>query len=106
MTEDLISGEKEFTFIPIPPGGTIYKFHLLKEGGGKWESWSKLMANIPPIPKDAQYNEIIVPTDDTIRCSYLLNLLVTHMKAMLLVGPTGTGKSAYILVSIRKLISL
>lgn len=90
---------KEIPFVAIPPGGTIYKFFLLKEGGGKWESWSKRLVGLPPIPKDAQYNEIIVPTVDTVRYTFLMDLLVTHQKALLLVGPTGTGKSVYILVS-------
>jgi len=90
---------KELPFVAIPSGGSIYKYYLVKEGGGKWMGWSKRLEGLPPIPKDAQYNEIIVPTIDTVRYTFLMNLLVTHQKALLLVGPTGTGKSAYTLVS-------
>lgn len=40
-----------------------------------------------------QYSDIIVPTIDTVRASYLIELLLTKDKQVLCVGPTGTGKT-------------
>ena len=96
---DLTSAPIKPYSVPFPKEGTIYHYWLIKEEMGRWERWSDELMDIPPIPKDTQFNEIIVPTVDTIRYTKLLELLVTHQKACLFVGPTGTGKSCYIVVS-------
>jgi len=83
---------------PVPRDGLIYDYEVVKEGNGRWMKWSESLKNVPPIPRDASYSEIIVPTIDTVRFHRLMNLLVTHHKACLFVGPTGTGKSVYITV--------
>ncbi|KAJ1518663.1 Dynein heavy chain 7, axonemal [Coelomomyces lativittatus] len=68
----------------------------------QWTSWLDQHGPISEIPQTAEFNDIIVPTKSTVRYDFLMNVLITHFKPMLLVGPTGTGKSKYIA---KKLIS-
>jgi len=84
--------------VPFPEEGSIYDYHFVKEGLGKWVNWEESLANADPIASDAQFNNIIIPTVDTIRYTYLMDMLVRHSKPCLFVGPTGTGKSVYIQV--------
>ncbi|EPZ35039.1 Dynein heavy chain, coiled coil stalk domain-containing protein, partial [Rozella allomycis CSF55] len=72
--------------------GNVYDY-CLKDG--EWVHWNSTI-NKTVIPLNAKYEEILVETADTAKYSYLLKMLVVNMKAVLFVGSTGTGKSAYI----------
>jgi len=48
------------------------------------------------VPRGMQLHSIIVPTQDTRRAIFVASLLMRHKKHGLLVGPTGTGKTALI----------
>ena len=85
--------------VPFPENGDIYDYHFVKEGFGKWIKWQESLVNVPAIPDDALFNNIIIPTVDTVRYMYLMDMLVKHEKPCLFVGHTGTGKSVYIQVN-------
>ena len=103
--------------ILYPEHGTIFNYKFITEkeqaeesadgapaaeikpedvGNKYWEPWSLALSAVGPISKDALFNEIIVETIDTIRYTYLMDILVKNQKPILFVGPTGTGKSAYV----------
>ena len=78
----------------FPEGKSVYGFTFDKSKF-KWVPWGDLL-DPAPIPADAEYTNIIVPTVDTVRYTFLIDQLVRSNKHCLLVGPTGTGKTAYI----------
>eukprot|EP00118_Oscarella_pearsei_P018868 m.196512 g.196512 ORF g.196512 m.196512 type:complete len:4008 (+) comp39530_c1_seq1:67-12090(+) len=81
---------------PFPEEETVFDYRFVKEEMGRWMLWFEDIRDPNPISKDADVNQLIVPTVDTVRYTYLAELLVTHSKPLLFVGPTGTGKSVYV----------
>ncbi|XP_067907506.1 dynein axonemal heavy chain 1 [Heterodontus francisci] len=96
---------KEKIAVSFPDNGLVYDYQLDDAGFSstsheeeeterkiKWISW---MASAPEIEiaPETNYSDIIIPTQDTIRMSYLLTMLLTNKKPALCVGPTGTGKT-------------
>lgn len=75
-------------------GNTVYDFTFSKESCG-WIPWTQTIAPLE-IPDTAQFADIIVPSADSASYSFLLDTAVRHCLPVLLVGPTGTGKSVYI----------
>ena len=57
-----------------------------------WQNWSQ---TVPPftIPKNVGFNDLMIPTNDSIRFNYFLNLNIKNKMHSLFCGPTGTGKS-------------
>eukprot|EP01116_Phalansterium_solitarium_P017128 TRINITY_DN413_c0_g1_i5.p1 TRINITY_DN413_c0_g1~~TRINITY_DN413_c0_g1_i5.p1 ORF type:complete len:4163 (-),score=2181.62 TRINITY_DN413_c0_g1_i5:539-13027(-) len=78
----------------FPDKGLVYDYQYDK-AGKKWVGW---MANQPEfvITPSMSFQEMIVPTIDTVRYAYLLELLAKNGKNVLCAGPTGTGKSVVI----------
>jgi len=60
-----------------------------------WQPWTDTIEETP-IPDNAQFSQIIVPSKDSARYTYLLDISLQHDFPLLMVGPTGTGKSVYI----------
>lgn len=82
-------------YCPFPEDLTVYDYRFVKEDLGQWKRWEDYVDN-SSFDSDAQFASIVVPTEDTVRYTYLMDLLVSHSVFPLLVGPTGTGKSVYI----------
>lgn len=92
-----IEDPKKPYVIPIPSMNLVFDYKFTKEGRGKWTLWVDDLKDVPPIPRDIPVNQIIVSTVETVRYFHLFWHLIRHHKPVLLVGPTGTGKSVYIM---------
>ncbi|XP_040015424.1 dynein heavy chain 1, axonemal [Xiphias gladius] len=58
----------------------------------QWVSWMKYAKSVVINP-ETNYADIIIPTADTVRMSFLMDMLLTNKKPVLCIGPTGTGKT-------------
>ena len=61
----------------------------------QWLGWDKQVAKFEP-PKGGRFSSILVPTIDTARYSWFLNLLLTKSFPVMFIGDSGTAKSVTI----------
>jgi dynein heavy chain len=80
--------------IEFPADKLVYDYKFNTETR-EWQYWRDTIAEYT-VDIKASYNEILVPTVDSIRSKYLIKTLVTNNKHVLTPGPTGTGKSVNI----------
>lgn len=64
---------------------------------GRWQTWSDTLAPIS-IPPDARFSDIIVPTKDSARYTFLLDVALKHGMPILFVGMTGQEEQVLFLV--------
>ncbi|XP_021171969.2 dynein heavy chain 12, axonemal [Fundulus heteroclitus] len=81
---------------PMDDKGLVYDYFYEFKGRGKWLHWNETIKNINLGDKNTKVQEIIVPTIDTVRYTYLMDLCINYGVPPLFVGPTGTGKSVYV----------
>jgi dynein heavy chain len=79
---------------PMPFGNDYHDFLYVMEER-TWKAWSDTIASVE-VPVHVSYNSIIVSNKFTAQYSFLLQLLLTGGKNVLVCGPTGTGKSVYV----------
>ncbi|XP_076453104.1 dynein axonemal heavy chain 10-like [Babylonia areolata] len=76
----------------LPGYASLYEFFWDGEAK-KWVPWSKLVPKYIHSP-EAKFYEILVPTVDTVRATWLLQLMVGIKRPVVLIGETGTSKTA------------
>ncbi|CAJ1418817.1 unnamed protein product [Effrenium voratum] len=77
---------------PFPDEGSVFDYF---PAGNKWELWSKKIGSFD-IPHDAQAHSLIIPTSDTVRNAFFLQMLIKSEYHVLFAGSTGTGKTVVI----------
>ncbi|KAL7697754.1 dynein heavy chain cytosolic putative [Lotmaria passim] len=86
------AGAHKFT-LPLPDKATsFFEVRLEDETEVRFVSWQDLVPELS-IPDESEYQDIIVPTTETAKYSFLVHLMVRHMHPAMLVGDTGTGKT-------------
>lgn len=71
----------------MPEGSSVYSFTFNKDKA-EWQSWSDTLAPAA-IPPGSDFSDIIVPTQDSARYTFLLDTALQHAQPILFVGPTG-----------------
>ena len=65
---------------------------------GKWHKWTEMPGRTEfKINEELKFNELVIPSNDTIKMSWLISMVVPSKKHLLLTGPTGTGKTLTII---------
>ena len=80
---------------------TLYEYYFDSEKS-KWIPWVNIVPAYVHDP-EVKFNEILVPTVDTVRSTWLIELMVKIHRPVVLVGETGTSKTATIQSFLRKL---
>ncbi|CAL8325422.1 unnamed protein product [Merluccius merluccius] len=81
---------------PMEEKGLVYDYSYEFKGKGRWVHWNDAIKNVSLGDKNTKVQDIIVPTLDTVRYTYLMDLCINNAVPLLFVGPTGTGKSVYV----------
>jgi dynein heavy chain, axonemal len=100
LVEDTVEVPAKFGQLPTSKG-SLYDYFLDFEKGA-WIAWDWM---VEPYQHDrnVEFSEILVPTSDTIRTEWLLSILNQIERPVLLVGDTGTSKTAIVSNFLRKL---
>jgi len=72
----------------------------MQKGRGKGVPWLDLICDKTINPHVKKLSDIIVPTLDTACSTHLMDIMINHNRAILFIGPTGTGKSVYVKVKL------
>ncbi|CAD7943415.1 unnamed protein product [Amoebophrya sp. A25] len=91
----------DFKFDGIPEEGAMLYDYLFDVSTRKWIPW---MDTIPAfeVPRTAKYENIVVPSLDSIRMTHTFKILLENDSHVLCCGPTGTGKTVNLSLYLQK----
>ena len=88
--------------VKLPPNGDVHDF-FVRLPENQLTNWKEM---VPEFVYDVQmsYFDMLVPTIDTVRCSFLLERSLNVAKPMLFTGHSGVGKSVVVADTVRKMV--
>lgn len=91
MFDGFIRQQLRTTDIDFPAEGLVYDYKF-NTAEGAWQNW---MEGLPPyhIEPGTPFSEIVVPTIDNVRHTFLVSTLIKDGYNFFCTGPTGTAKS-------------
>lgn len=101
LVKEYFRGEKgipihiERLDVSIPSEGMLIDHYYMYKGKGCWKTWPDAVKGIQ-VQEQINLLQTVVPTLETEKYFYLLKLHTKFFKPLLLIGPTGTGKSFYV----------
>lgn len=81
--------------VSIPGEGMLIDHYYMYKGKGAWKPWYEYVKSVQ-VKEQINLLQSVIPTLETEKYIYLLRLHVKFAKPLMLIGPTGTGKSFYI----------
>ena len=81
--------------VDLPKRGSVFDL-VYAAGERRWKSLEDSIRHKPVRDPQASFSSIIVPTTVSVGFHHLANMLVRNDHCVMVVGPSGTGKSLYV----------
>lgn len=81
----------------FPERSNVFEWFFDKKNNGTWVNWVDTVDKLQIIPADAKPSKLIIQTNESICQQFFLEKCLQLEIPILLIGPTGTGKSAVVL---------
>ncbi|RVE47759.1 hypothetical protein evm_007648 [Chilo suppressalis] len=81
--------------VSIPSEGMLVDHYYMYKGKGCWKLWPEAVKAVQ-VKEQINLLQTVIPTLETEKYIFLLKLHTKFTKPLLLIGPTGTGKSFYV----------
>ncbi|XP_045523813.1 dynein beta chain, ciliary [Pieris brassicae] len=84
----------EFKTVKFPPGGTVFDYYI-DHDTKQFTPWTEKITKFE-LDSDIPLQAVLVPTADTIRVRFFLDLLMKNKHPVMLVGGAGCGKTVLV----------
>ena len=78
--------------IKFPEAGTILDYYI-DPASGDVIPWQDKVSGFTSMSQQDSYAVVMVPTADTVRLTYLMDMLVKNNRPVMMIGSAGTGKT-------------